>query len=362
MKTLIFTLVSVIAIAASGIIVFRLTSAEADAAINAEDNSLLLDLRKQENVYGETLVNYDPEQIAVPDDTDRVDDDVRELPGEVYVPGEYETGVDISDAPVNLIVNVDGHNYSLLTKAGTVGEALDEQHITLGPSDYITGGDLSAEPVPGMVISVIRVNRKTRTEVETLYYETVYVWDKDMYEGEYEVLTKGKDGSITRTYTLTYENGELVSEVLSDTKRVEKINERIAYGSRSSFSNSRGERIDYTKCIVCYGTAYIPDAKWGYQTYVGQRARPGVVAVDPDVIPLGTKLYIESPYSDVGDYGYAIAWDIGGHVKGNWVDLFVENMDMVYVWGARDVNVYILEDQSIDIFALRSDYFVFMDR
>jgi 3D (Asp-Asp-Asp) domain-containing protein len=213
-----------------------------------------------------------------------------------------------------------------------------------------------------MVISVIRVNRKTRTEVETLYYETVYVWDKDMYEGEYEVLTKGKDGSITRTYTLTYENGELVSEVLSDTKRVEKINERIAYGSRSSFSNSRGERIDYTKCIVCYGTAYIPDAKWGYQTYVGQRARPGVVAVDPDVIPLGTKLYIESPYSDVGDYGYAIAWDIGGHVKGNWVDLFVENMDMVYVWGARDVNVYILEDQSIDIFALRSDYFVFMDR
>ena len=89
-----------------------------------------------------------------------------------------------------------------------------------------------------MIISVIRVNKKTRTEVETVPYETVYVWDKDMYEGEYEVLTKGKDGSITRTYTLTYENGELVSEELSDVKRVEKTNERIAYGSRNSFSNS----------------------------------------------------------------------------------------------------------------------------
>ena len=44
------------------------------------------------------------------------------------------------------------------------------------------------------------------------------------------------------------------------------------------------------------------------------------------------------------------------------MNLFVENMDVVMRWGARDVNVYILEDQSIDIFALRSDYFVFMDR
>ena len=64
----------------------------------------------------------------------------------------------------------------------------------------------------------------------------------------------------------------------------------------------------------------------------------------------------------MGDYGYAIAWDIGGHVKGNWVDMFVEELDMVYPWGARDLNVYILEDQSVDIFALRSDYYVWMDR
>ena len=95
---------------------------------------------------------------------------------------------------------------------------------------------------------------------------------------------------------------------------------------------------------------------------MGERARPGVIAVDPAVIPIGTKVYIECPYSDIGDYGYAIAWDVGTHVVGNWVDLFVENMDVVMRWGARDVNVYILEDQSIDIFALRSDYFVFMDR
>lgn len=367
-KALVFVIVSVIAVTASAVVATRFSSVQAEKALDEDDGAVLIDLRSNDSVYGGTLVNYAPEEeVIVPGGDTEISDDIdRSNPGS-YGDDPADVG-DVGeqgesfDAPVNLIVNVDGHNYSLLTKAATIGQALEEQHIVLSGSDYISGGDFDTVPESGMIISVIRVNKKTRTEVETVPYETVYVWDKDMYEGEYEVLTKGKDGSITRTYTLTYENGELVSEELSDVKRVEKTNERIAYGSRNSFSNSRGERIDYTKKLVCYGTCYIPDAKWGYQTYVGQRARPGVIAVDPDVIPLGTKVYIESPYKDVGDYGYAIAWDIGGHVKGNWVDMFVEELDMVYPWGARDLNVYILEDQSVDIFALRSDYYVWMDR
>ncbi len=367
-KALVFVIVSVIAVTASAVVATRFSSVQAEKALDEDDGTVLIDLRSNDSVYGGTLVNYAPEEeVIVPGGDTEISDDInRSNPGS-YGDDPADVG-DVGeqgesfDSPVNLIVNVDGHNYSLLTKAATVGQALEEQHIVLSGSDYISGGDFDTVPESGMIISVIRVNKKTRTEVETVPYETVYVWDKDMYEGEYEVLTKGKDGSITRTYTLTYENGELVSEELSDVKRVEKTNERIAYGSRNSFSNSRGERIDYTKKLVCYGTCYIPDAKWGYQTYVGQRARPGVIAVDPDVIPLGTKVYIESPYKDVGDYGYAIAWDIGGHVKGNWVDMFVEELDMVYPWGARDLNVYILEDQSVDIFALRSDYYVWMDR
>ncbi|MBO4326535.1 MAG: G5 domain-containing protein [Clostridia bacterium] len=355
-KALIFACVSMLAVALSAVIAFRYSSAEAEKAIAEEDrSSILLDLRSEDSILGSTLINYDPYETE--SDAERSLD----IDG-IEIPGETGKDADLNDAPINVVVNVDGHNYSLLTKADTVGEALEEQHIELGPSDYLSGGDYSSAPENGMAISVIRVDRETRTEVETIPYETVYVWDKDMYEGEEEVLTKGKNGSITRTYTLTYENGVLVSEELSDVKRVEKTDKRIAYGSRSSFSNSRGERIDYTQCIVCYGTVYIPDAKWGYQTYVGERARPGVIAVDPKVIPLGTKVYIESVYPDIGDYGYAIAWDIGGHVKGNWVDMFAENLEMANLWGARDVNVYILEDQSIDIFALRSDYFVWMER
>lgn len=335
------------------IITAGFSSVSAASQNNQDGSEPFVDLRIREAERGETLAVY------VPEEKGDVDDD-----GERMLP--YDDGDDIAeevvDGPVNLIVNVDGHSYSLLTHAATVEKALQEQKITVGASDYIKGADLDSEPEDGMRISVIRVERDTRTEVETIPYETLYVWKEEMMEGEYYTINEGRNGKITRTYTLVYENGVLTSETLSDVKKEDKVDKRIAYGSRSSFSNSRGERIDYTKKIVCYATCYIPDAKWGYQTYVGERARPGVIAVDPSVIPLGTKVYIESPYPDVGDYGYAIAWDIGGHVKGNWVDLFVEYLDVVYQWGARDANVYILEDQSVDIFALRSDYFVFMDR
>ncbi len=363
-KIAIFLFVCVLTVATCGIIAFKRAAANADSVVEAVDAEGGINLIVADSGYGQTLINYDRND----DVSDRSididgDDSERTIPGdEIIEPGDdIDVGETELEAPVNIYVTVDGHRYSLLTRAETVKEALDEQNIEVGASDIVNGADLGSNPVPGMKITIIRVSSDTRVEVETIPYETVYVWDETMMEGEYYTLTRGKNGSITRTYTLIYEDGVLVSDELTDVDRVEKVNERIAYGSRSSFSNSRGERIDYTKCIVCYGTAYIPDAKWGYQTYVGERARPGVVAVDPDVIPLGTKLYIECPYSDIGDYGYAIAWDIGGHVKGNWVDLFVEYIDIARVWGARDVNVYILEDQSVDIFALRSDYFAFME-
>ena len=358
-KVAIFAVALVLTVAGCAIAGNKYAQRTADSVIAASDAEPGMTLRVTESAQGDTLMNYGSE-TGEPGYEE--DPDLGDLLKEYYDEPDAEAEeADDSVAPVNLTVTVDGRSYSLLTLAGSVGEALREQNIAVGAGDIVRGADLASVPESGMQVSVVRVKSDTRTEVTTVPFDTVYVWDPDMMEGEYRTLTKGKNGSITRTYTLIYEDGVLVSEKLSDEVKVKKADERIAYGSRSSFSNSRGERIDYTKCITCYGTAYIPDARWGYQTYVGERARPGVIAVDPAVIPIGTKVYIECPYSDIGDYGYAIAWDVGTHVVGNWVDLFVENMDVVMRWGARDVNVYILEDQSIDIFALRSDYFVFMD-
>jgi 3D (Asp-Asp-Asp) domain-containing protein len=73
----------------------------------------------------------------------------------------------------------------------------------------------------------------------------------------------------------------------------------------------------------------------GRNTSCGMKPAVGLVAVDPSVIPLGTKLYIEG-------YGYATAADTGGAIKGNRIDLFMEDKSQCLSWGKRMVKVYVL--------------------
>ena len=71
-------------------------------------------------------------------------------------------------------------------------------------------------------------------------------------------------------------------------------------------------------------------------TYMGTYLRRGLCAVDPDVIPLGTKLYVPG-------YGEAIADDIGGAINGKHIDLAMDTQDEAFEWGKRNVTVYVLK-------------------
>ena len=87
-------------------------------------------------------------------------------------------------------------------------------------------------------------------------------------------------------------------------------------------------------------TAYTDDVesqgKWVGQTASGMKPQVGVVAVDPKVIPLGTKLYVEG-------YGEAIAGDTGGAIKGMRIDVFLPDKDSCMKWGRRKVKVWKIE-------------------
>lgn len=61
-----------------------------------------------------------------------------------------------------------------------------------------------------------------------------------------------------------------------------------------------------------------------------------VIAVDPRVIPLGTKVHVEG-------YGYAVAGDIGGAIKGNKIDVFIPTKNAAYQWGRKTVKVKVLQ-------------------
>jgi len=99
---------------------------------------------------------------------------------------------------------------------------------------------------------------------------------------------------------------------------------------------SRG-MMRYTDIMVMEASAYLPtDGGGDCITATGMTAGHGVVAVDPDVIPLGTRLYIPG-------YGVAIAADTGGMIEGDMIDLCMEDYDDAIEFGRRDIDVYILD-------------------
>ena len=94
--------------------------------------------------------------------------------------------------------------------------------------------------------------------------------------------------------------------------------------------------VQYDKCITMEASAYLPSDGGGSGiTATGAVARHGIVAVDPRVIPLGTKVFIPG-------YGIAVAADTGGAIKGQRIDLCMENYYDAIQFGRRDISVYVL--------------------
>jgi 3D (Asp-Asp-Asp) domain-containing protein len=100
-----------------------------------------------------------------------------------------------------------------------------------------------------------------------------------------------------------------------------------------------GEPQNYRKLLDMTATAYGPgpldNGKWNDLTYDGGRVKKGVVAVDPAVIPMGTKLWVEG-------YGAAVAEDQGKAIKGNRIDLAFNTRQEALDYGIQKVKVYVL--------------------
>ena len=100
----------------------------------------------------------------------------------------------------------------------------------------------------------------------------------------------------------------------------------------------------YEKVLDIKATAYAPGAhdndQWGDKTFLGTDIRPGVIAVDPNVIPLGSKVFIQYPD---GHGEYAVAEDTGGAIKGNRIDVAKTSVDHALDFGKKDVKVFIVD-------------------
>lgn len=213
------------------------------------------------------------------------------------------------------------------------------------------------EPTPTPVPQPER-SLKWKDVPEKVEYGVRYVEDDTLAVGQTRVVSEGEYGIKTTVWEITLVDGVEESRkivAVKDTKApVDKV---VAVGTIDSFVDNQGRVMGLSKRIIGDATAYGNSVKWGNAIYYGSQlggltTRWGVIAVDPNVIPLGTKVYVKCG-PGVNDYGYAIAGDIGGAIKGTRIDLWMDNREIIKIWGVRDVEIYILADQSLDVFELR---------
>ena len=252
-------------------------------------------------------------------------------------------------------VTVDGGQQQVMTTGGTVEEVLAEGGITLGNYDE-TEPDRDAVIQEGDSITVHRVTYDTYSVEETIPAEEVVQYTSLFYRQQkyQQVIQEGSDGVDQVTYRDKYVDGEWVSKTELNRTTLVGMVQRIvkAYGEGAPVSSFVGPEIVDGQPSEGVTQVFTSQRSTGYSASAtakgasGRRLSYGTVAVNPDVIPYGTLLYITS---DDGRfvYGYAYAADTGtammtGHA---FIDLYYETYDESCKNAVIPVTVYVIDDE-----------------
>jgi uncharacterized protein YabE (DUF348 family)/3D (Asp-Asp-Asp) domain-containing protein len=303
--------------------------------------------------YNETLKNMLAENEVIINAGDVVNANTEEF---IY------DGMNVNiDRAFGVGIEYDGSAVTLSLTGGTVKDALDAAGIILGEHDIVTPS-LETELSDYTHIEIKRVTFKIATETEEIEYETKRVEDSSLYVGEKQVTRKGANGEKSLTYSEKYVDGVYVDRILEREEVIkEPVDEIITVGTKkvdtlSAYKNTtapiselkapadleldeNGIPKNYKSKVSAKATAYTGDPA----TASGRKPMAGHIAVDPNEYPYGTELYIVSADGSYV-YGYCVAADTGGFVEmGNTdVDLYLNNEDMCYNWGNRDIIIYVL--------------------
>jgi uncharacterized protein YabE (DUF348 family) len=254
---------------------------------------------------------------------------------------------------ISMKVLADGAEHMIHTTQKTIKDAINHSFIHLGDKDRVLEADIEDGVVEGMRISLVRVDEIEEIMESPVEYDTIRRESEELAKGEEKVLREGQEGLSKKVFNVILENGEEVSRNLfKELVITPPVNKIVGYGGNDSYRTSRGGVIRAKEVIRMSATSYsssyrhtgkTPDHPYYGITATGVRAREGIVAVDPNVIPLGSKLYVELE-EGIPDYGFAIAADTGGAVKGNIIDLYFDDEDRISAFGRRRAKVYILEN------------------
>ncbi len=231
-------------------------------------------------------------------------------------------------------------------KEATVNDILLANNISLGEFDLISPS-VDTEVTDGMQIEITRVSYSTEEKTSAIPFEKENRPSAEMTKGTTKIIQKGINGSKKTTYKIKYINGSEVERVITGETIVKQpVTQITEYGTKpidtSGIVTTRsGQKLKYKKKLTMSATAYTTERSSDKVTATGRIAKVGLVAVDPRVIPLGSKLYITSTNGKSWIYGTAVAADTG--VRGNRIDLFFNTYNECMSFGRRKATVYILE-------------------
>ena len=256
-----------------------------------------------------------------------------------------------------VILCADSEVAEFWTSPVSVGDFLVAEGIEIGEFDEVDPG-LNEILGPYDEISIVRIE-KIYTSAETaIPFNSVYRENPAMDMGSVCVVCEGEEGLKKETMEIVLADGREVSRaVIDETIISPPRNKIIERGTRAVVP---GLDIQFVKMLNVNATAYCPgtpgsgcpvDSR-GYSVCTGKatgrtatgavarggdgtKQNPYIIAVDPKVIPLYSNVYIEG-------YGYAVALDTGGAIKGNKIDILFSTHSSALRFGRRNLKVYLL--------------------
>jgi 3D (Asp-Asp-Asp) domain-containing protein len=212
---------------------------------------------------------------------------------------------------------------TVISSAPNVAALLQSQNVRLGKYDSVTPA-LDAPVPPDGIVRINHFLTWQRVEHRTIAVPTIRRVNVALQPGVSKILSKGQVGMIDVLVAFTQAQSGSVKARVIGSRTVRKARPRIVdVGAADAMQMVATAYTPY--CAGCSGI-----------TATGRPAGHGIVAVDPRVIPLGTRLYIPG-------YGYAIAGDTGGAIVGYRIDLGYTSYRDAMQFGRRAVTVYRLK-------------------
>ena len=254
----------------------------------------------------------------------------------------------------NITLVVKGKEMEISTLKSNVKDVLTEQNINYDENDIISM-PLNQKISSGDKIEIIDVTEKTIKEDKEVPFEVKVVEDKNLLKGDTKVEVEGQSGNNELLYKVTYHNGKQVEKKFIEevivTNPIDKVikkgtkvepqvtsakDKRIKV-EKTSYSNNKSKVNLSTANSNRKNISVVATAYTGHSiTSTGTKPKWGTIAVDPSIIPYGTKVYI--PQFDK----IFIAEDCGSAIKGNKIDIYMNDEESVKNWGRKTIDICII--------------------